>query len=80
MDPFLEHRPLLYSIAYRMLGSVADAEDMVQEAFVRWQRADMDTVRSPKSFLASVVTRLCIDHLRSASVPSCHTRLLEPED
>jgi RNA polymerase sigma-70 factor (ECF subfamily) len=65
---FQQHRPLLFSIAYRMLGSVADAEDMVQEAFVRWQQASGTEVRSPKSYLSSVVTRLCIDHLRSAKV------------
>ncbi|MEW6636675.1 MAG: RNA polymerase sigma-70 factor [Actinomycetota bacterium] len=63
-EVFEEHRPLLFSIAYRMLGSVMDAEDAVQEAFVRWRRAG--EVRSPKAYLTSVVTRLCIDHLRSA--------------
>lgn len=63
---FEAHRRLLFSIAYRMLGSVADAEDLVQETFLRWQRVDRSDVRSPKSFLTSVVTRLCIDHLRSA--------------
>lgn len=63
---FDEHRGLLFSIAYRMLGSVADAEDVLQEAFVRWQRASEAEVRSPRAYLSSVVTRLCIDHLRSA--------------
>lgn len=65
---FDEHRSLLFSIAYRMLGSVADAEDVLQEAFVRWQRVTSDGeggVRSPRAYLSSVVTRLCIDHLRS---------------
>jgi RNA polymerase sigma-70 factor, ECF subfamily len=61
---FDRHRPLLFSIAYRMLGSVADAEDVVQEAYLRWQRAS--EVRSPKAYLSTVVTRLCLDHLRSA--------------
>jgi RNA polymerase sigma-70 factor, ECF subfamily len=64
-------RPLLFSIAYRMLGSVAEAEDMVQEAYVRYQRAvagDRTEVDDPKSYLCAVVTRLCIDHLRSARV------------
>ncbi len=65
---FQQHRPLLLSIAYRMLGSVADAEDMVQEAFVRWQQVSETEVRSPKSYLSTVVTRLCLDHLRSAKV------------
>jgi RNA polymerase sigma-70 factor, ECF subfamily len=71
MDPsevFDRHRPLLFSIAYRMLGSVMDAEDIVQEAFVRWQRASGTEVRSPRAYLSSVVTRLCIDQLRSARV------------
>jgi RNA polymerase sigma-70 factor (ECF subfamily) len=63
-EVFEEHRPLLFSIAYRMLGSVMDAEDVMQEAFVRWRRAG--EVRSPKAYLSSVVTRLCIDQLRSA--------------
>ncbi|ABG05293.1 RNA polymerase, sigma-24 subunit, ECF subfamily [Rubrobacter xylanophilus DSM 9941] len=63
-EVFEEHRPLLFSIAYRMLGSVMDAEDVVQEAFVRWRGAG--EVRSPRAYLSSVVTRLCIDQLRSA--------------
>jgi RNA polymerase sigma-70 factor, ECF subfamily len=65
-EVFDRHRPLLFSIAYRMLGSVMDAEDVVQEAFVRWQRAPETEVRSPKAYLSTVVTRLCIDQLRSA--------------
>lgn len=60
------HRPLLFSIAYRMLGSVLDAEDVVQEAYLRWQRAPRAEIRSPKAYLSAVVTRLCIDQLRSA--------------
>ena len=63
---FNQYRPLLFSIAYRMLGSAMDAEDMVQEAFLRWQRAPEDDVQSPKAYLSAVVTRLCIDQLRSA--------------
>src|SRR5262245_45721170 len=61
-------RPLLFSIAYRMLGSVSEAEDVVQEAFLREQRARADgtEIGSPKAFLSAVVTRLCIDQLRSA--------------
>src|SRR3954447_15297320 len=62
-----ELRPLLFSIAYRMLGSVVEAEDMVQEAYVRYQRAAAE-VQDPRSYLCAVVTRLCIDHLRSARV------------
>ncbi len=65
-EDFERRRPLLFSIAYRMLGSVMDAEDVVQETFVRWQQASGKEVRSPKAYLSSVVTRLCIDQLRSA--------------
>ena len=63
-------RPLMFSIAYRMLGRVAEAEDVVQEAYLRLQHA-MDegvAIESPKAFLATVTTRLAIDHLRSAQV------------
>lgn len=67
-ETFQQYRPLLFSIAYRMLGSVADAEDIVQEAFVRWRQVSGTEVRSPKSYLSAVVTRLSIDHLRSARV------------
>jgi RNA polymerase sigma-70 factor (ECF subfamily) len=59
-------RPALIRIAYRMLGSVADAEDMVQEAFLRWLDADRDAVREPAAYLRRVVTCLCLDHLKSA--------------
>jgi RNA polymerase sigma-70 factor, ECF subfamily len=59
-------RPKLIRVAYRMLGSVADAEDMVQEAFLRWLDVDRDAVREPEAYLRRVVTRLCLDHLKSA--------------
>lgn len=59
-------RPLLTRVAYRMLGSVADAEDVVQEAFLRWLDADRSAVRHPEAFLRRVVTRLCLDQLKSA--------------
>lgn len=62
-----ELRPLLFSLAYRMVGVVGEAEDLVQEAFVRFHRAP-DEVESPKAFLKTVVTRLAIDYLRSARV------------
>lgn len=68
LEQFEQHRSLLFSIAYRMLSSVSDAEDMVQETFLRWQQVTEATVRSPKTYLSSIVTRLCIDHLRSARV------------
>lgn len=63
---FDRHRSLLFSIAYRMLGSVMEAEDIVQESFLRWERADGSEVRSPRAYLSAVATRLCMDHLRSA--------------
>lgn len=66
LSAFEEHRSLLFGIAYRMLGSVAEAEDMVQETFLRWQRQSEEDIQSPKAWLSAAITRLCIDHLRSA--------------
>lgn len=65
MESHEELRPYLFAIAYRMLGSVAEAEDVVQEAFVRYHEAEAEA-QSPKAYLATVTTRLAIDHLRSA--------------
>ena len=65
VETFNEYRSLLMSIAYRMLGSRADAEDTVQETFLRYQATE-DEPGSPKAFLATTITRLCIDQLRSA--------------
>jgi RNA polymerase sigma-70 factor, ECF subfamily len=59
-------RPRLIRIAYRMLGSVADAEDVVQEAFLRWLDVDRAAVREAEAYLRRVVTRLCLDQLKSA--------------
>ncbi|WP_312018724.1 RNA polymerase sigma factor SigJ [Streptomyces sp. I05A-00742] len=67
-DVFEGLRPLLLGIAYRMLGSMWDAEDVVQEAYLRWARTDPETVRDPRAFLATVVSRLALDQLRSARV------------
>ena len=63
---FLALRPLLLAVAYRMLGSATEAEDVVQDAFVRWSAAERDAVESPKAYLTTMVTRLCIDRSRSA--------------
>ena len=66
MNEFDSLRPYLFSIAYRMLGSAMDAEDIVQDAYLRWAAADRDEVRSPKAFLSTIITRLCINRLTSA--------------
>jgi RNA polymerase sigma-70 factor, ECF subfamily len=68
LEIFKEHRRLLFSLAYRMLGSIVDAEDMVQEAFLRWQAATSEEIKAPKAYLSAVVTNLCINHLQSARV------------
>ncbi|MEP9347494.1 sigma-70 family RNA polymerase sigma factor [Xanthobacter sp. KR7-225] len=63
---FEAHRPGLVRLAYRMLGSLAEAEDAVQEAWLRWSRADRDAVREPQAYLRRTVTRLCLDAMKSA--------------
>jgi RNA polymerase sigma-70 factor (ECF subfamily) len=63
-DVFEEHRPVLLGVAYRMLGRVTDAEDVVQEAWLRWSAADRSEVREPRAYLVRVTTRLAIDRLR----------------
>lgn len=68
MDIFPEHRRYLFALAYRMTGSAADAEDLVQETWLRWRRADPEEIRSPRAFLTTVITRLAISHLESARV------------
>ncbi|SEM46990.1 RNA polymerase sigma-70 factor [Streptacidiphilus jiangxiensis] len=65
---FAEHRRLLQGVAYRVLGSVADAEDVVQDAWLRWSRVDAATVDDPEGYLVRTATRLAIDRLRSAQV------------
>jgi RNA polymerase sigma-70 factor (ECF subfamily) len=66
IDLFEAQRPRLLRLAYRMLGSMAEAEDIVQEAWLRWQRADADEVREPAAYLSRTVTRLCLDEMKSA--------------
>ncbi len=86
LEVFAEYRSYLFTLAYRMLGSVMDAEDLVQESFLRWQQASLATIRSPKAFLSTVVRNLCLNHLQSARVrreecsdgPSFESTLFEP--
>ncbi|MBO0781248.1 MAG: RNA polymerase sigma-70 factor [Ktedonobacteraceae bacterium] len=66
VESFETYRPYLFSIAYRMLGSAMDAEDMVQETFIRYQSADPSTIRSLKAFLSTILVRLCMDQLQLA--------------
>jgi len=68
LTAFAEYRPLLFSIAYRMLGSVMDAEDIVQDVYLRWQKVDAADVENVKGFLTTMATRMCIDFLKSARV------------
>jgi RNA polymerase sigma-70 factor (ECF subfamily) len=63
---FEVYRPLLFSIAYRMLGSASEADDVLQDAWLRARQDEDADVRSPRAYLTTIVTRLCIDHLRSA--------------
>ena len=65
-DPIGVHRSKLLGLAYRMLGSMVDAEDVLQDAYLRYADADRDAVRSTEAFLVTIVTRLCIDRLKSA--------------
>lgn len=65
-EAFEQHRPRLLRLAYRMLGSSSEAEDIVQDAWLRWRQVDSDEVREPAAFLARTVTRLCLDTLKSA--------------
>ena len=66
-DPFLAHRRLLFTVAYEMLGSAADADDVVQEAWLRWADADRATVRDPRAYLVRIVTRQALNRLRTLS-------------
>jgi RNA polymerase sigma-70 factor (ECF subfamily) len=64
LQAFDEHRPLLLAMAYRMLGSSADAEDILQETFIRWQQASDFHVESARALLVTILTRLSINHLQ----------------
>lgn len=66
VERFEAYRPLLFGIAYRMLGSVVEAEDIVQDAFLRYQAVSPDSVEQPRAFLCTIVTRLALDQLKSA--------------
>jgi len=65
-DIFLEYKPLLFSIAYNMLGHVDEAEEMVQDSFLKWMEVEIASVRQQKAFLVKMVTNACINHLNSA--------------
>jgi RNA polymerase sigma-70 factor (ECF subfamily) len=67
-DRFEAGRARLASLAYRLLGSAADAEDIVQDAYLRWHAADRERIEVPQAWLTKVVTSLCLDRLRSAPV------------
>ena len=68
LEIFNQSRPRLQAIAYRMLGSISDAEDMVQETFIKWQQVSFREIEYPQAYLTTIITRLCIDRLRSARV------------
>ena len=68
VNDFESYRPLMFSIAYRMLGSATEAEDIVQEAYLRYQAVAPGSIQSPKAFLSTIVTRLCLNQLQSARV------------
>ena len=65
---FETYRPQLFAIAYRMVGSAMEAEDLVQESYLRYRSVQTEEIRSPKAFLTTIVTRLCLNHLQSARV------------
>src|SRR5688572_8331829 len=66
-DPFVTHRSLLFTVAYEMLGSAADAEDVLQESWLRWAEVDRAEVRDPRAYLVRIVTRQALNQLRTVS-------------
>jgi DNA-directed RNA polymerase specialized sigma24 family protein len=66
-DPFVVHRGLLFTVAYEMLGSAADADDVLQESWLRWADVDRSRVRDPRSYLIRVVTRQALNRMRRLS-------------
>jgi RNA polymerase sigma-70 factor (ECF subfamily) len=66
METFETYRPMLFAIAYRMLGSAMEAEDIVQDAYLRYRSTPPESIQSPKAFLGTIVTRLCLNQLESA--------------
>src|SRR5919109_4195180 len=66
-DPFIAHRRLLFTVAYEMLGSAADAEDVAQESWLRWADVDQSQVRDPRSYLVRAVPRQALNRLRTVS-------------
>src|SRR5690348_14368319 len=68
VSEFNQHRQALFGLAYRMLGSSMDAEDVLQEAFLNWENVAGEDIQQPKAYLTRIVTRLSIDHLRLARV------------
>jgi RNA polymerase sigma-70 factor (ECF subfamily) len=79
--PFLAHRSLLFTVAYEMLGSAADAEDVLQETWLRWVGVDLDMVRDQRAYLVRITTRQALSRLRTlgrarspTSAPGCPSR------
>jgi RNA polymerase sigma-70 factor, ECF subfamily len=66
LTAFQQHRPLLFSLAYRMLGSATEADDILQDAYLRFRSATLSEIKSPKAYLSAIVTRLCVNQLTSA--------------
>ena len=66
-DPFVAHRSLLFTVAYELLGSAADAEDVLQESWLRWADVDQSQVHDPRAYLIRVVTRQALNQMRTLS-------------